>query len=90
MQESHSPPQKGTSRAKDASSAAQRGKASMIAERVEMMPQRYRAGYLKAMGGWSKVAGIKAFCLECVCWQVTEVRRCTGHACPLYPYRPYK
>jgi len=61
-----------------------------IRERREQMPDIYKANYDKAMGGKSKAAAIKAFCLECVCWQREEVRMCTAKACPLYPYRPYK
>ncbi len=30
---------------------------------------------------------IRYQCLECVCWSASEVRRCTGKLCALYPYR---
>ena len=60
-----------------------------IAERLDSMPETSRRTYLTAMRGRSKSAGIKAFCMECVCWQRQEVAQCTAHACPLYPYRPF-
>lgn len=61
-----------------------------IDERRAEMPEIHRANYDKALRGKSMKAGIKAFCLECVCWQKEEVRLCTSLACPLYSYRPYK
>jgi len=30
---------------------------------------------------------IRAFCLECVCWNPHEVDRCTAPFCPLFPFR---
>jgi hypothetical protein len=30
---------------------------------------------------------IRQHCLQCVGWVPSEVRRCTGKLCPLYPYR---
>lgn len=56
----------------------------------EHIPDIYKAAYDKAMEGKSKTAAIKAFCLECICWQREGIRKCTATACPLYPYRPYK
>ena len=44
----------------------------------------------KAYEGNSKAAGIKAKCLDCCCWQRTEITNCTVLACPLWPYRPYQ
>jgi hypothetical protein len=61
-----------------------------IDERRAEMPEIHRANYDKAQRGKSMKAAIKAFCLECVCWQKEEVRLCTSPACPLYSYRPYK
>jgi hypothetical protein len=61
-----------------------------IDERRAQMPEIHRANYDKALRGKSMKAAIKAFCLECVCWQKEEVRLCTSFACPLYSYRPYK
>jgi hypothetical protein len=29
-------------------------------------------------------------CLDCCCWQKTEVAACTATACTLYPIRPYQ
>jgi hypothetical protein len=59
-----------------------------IGERRAQMPRAYRGIYDKAMTGKSRKAAMRAFCLECVAWQVNEVFSCTDVACPLYPYRP--
>ncbi len=44
----------------------------------------------RAYLGHSKAAGIKAKCLDCTCWQRSEITNCTISACPLWPYRPYQ
>ena len=62
---------------------------SAIARRLESMPETYRRTYLRAMGGRSLAAAVKAFCMECVAWDRREVALCTAPACPLYPYRPF-
>ena len=33
------------------------------------------------------INSIRAFCLQCVGYQTSEVKLCTAHKCPLYPYR---
>jgi len=33
------------------------------------------------------VKAIRAKCLDCMCDQIAEVRRCPCEDCPLYPYR---
>ena len=30
---------------------------------------------------------IKAKCLDCVCYQIYEIRKCPANDCPLWPYR---
>ena len=60
-----------------------------ITRRLEDVPETMRRAYLRAVGGHSKPAAIKAFCSECVGWEREEVRLCTAPACPLYPYRPF-
>jgi hypothetical protein len=60
-----------------------------IAKRRSDMPAIYRKTYDKAMTGKNRAAGVKAFCLECMCWQKQEIKQCTAPQCPLYPYRPY-
>ncbi len=59
-----------------------------ISERRAEMPKLYRGTYERAMTGKSRKAATRAFCLECVGWQIKEVHTCTDLACPLYPYRP--
>lgn len=61
-----------------------------IAHRRLQIPKAYRATYDKAVRGKSLRAAINAQCLECVCWQIREIRNCTGLACPLYTVRPYQ
>ncbi|KPJ68577.1 MAG: hypothetical protein AMJ43_00045 [Coxiella sp. DG_40] len=67
-----------------------RTREEQIEQRCQQMPDIHLANYKRAMRGRSMKAAIKAFCLECVCWQKEEVRLCTDLGCPLYPYRPYK
>ena len=61
-------------------------------ERIKLhkkqVPEQYKTVYDKAVKG-NRVSGIKAFCLECVCWEREEVRLCTSPECPLYAVRPY-
>ena len=33
---------------------------------------------------------IKAFCNECMGFDVDGIRKCSAPACPLYEYRPYR
>lgn len=67
-----------------------RTREAQIAERRAQMPRAYRATYDRAVRGKSLRAAINAFCLECVCWQIREVRVCTDEACPLWVVRPYQ
>jgi hypothetical protein len=69
---------------------SQNNGAGQIAGRMKQMPKIHRKIYEKAMQGKSLKSAVKAFCLECVCWQKEEIRLCTSLACPLHPYRPYK
>lgn len=54
------------------------------------IPDIYNGAYIKlydkAMTGKSRVAAMKAKCLDCVCWQGAEISRCGVPTCPLYPY----
>ena len=60
-----------------------------IARRMEEIPKKYRKIYKKAVESRSKSAAIKAFCLECICWQKSEVINCSCLTCPLYGVRPF-
>lgn len=33
------------------------------------------------------IKAIRTFCMECMCWVITEITACTAHTCPLYPFR---
>lgn len=61
-----------------------------IAVRISQMPRSYRAVYEKAVRGRSLRASINSFCLECICFQVEEIRNCSDKACPLWAVRPYQ
>ena len=61
-----------------------------VEQRRAQMPRSYRATYDKAVSGRSLRAAINSFCLECICWQIEEIRNCTDLACPLYAVRPYQ
>ncbi|MHB9070221.1 MAG: hypothetical protein ACYC54_07610 [Sedimentisphaerales bacterium] len=54
------------------------------------IPKQYQNLYKKAMSGKSRIAGIKAKCLDCCCWQMGEAKDCGIPTCPLYPYNPYQ
>ncbi len=61
-----------------------------IRERLAVMPETCRNGYLRAIIGRSPTAAIKAHCLQCVSYVRAEIRECADGACSLYPYRPFK
>ena len=64
---------------------------SSVENRLAQTPPKSRLGYLAAVEGRaSPRAAIKAFCLECVGWQRSEVTACTALACPLWAYRPFR
>ena len=60
-----------------------------IERKIKDIPRMYRKIYEKAVTGSSKPAAVKAFCLECVCWQKNEIINCTAVTCPLYAVRPF-
>lgn len=61
-----------------------------VTHRRSQIPKAYRVTYDKAVNCQSLRAAINAQCLECVCWQIKEIRNCTDLACPLYAFRPYQ
>ena len=62
-----------------------------IKKKEATIPLKYRQGYLRAVSGEaSPRQAIKAFCLECICWQRKEIELCPSVSCPLYPYRPFQ
>ena len=50
----------------------------------------YRRKYDKAMSHKSIRAAIDSKCLDCMCWEAAEVKKCGIVTCPLHPYRPYQ
>ena len=64
---------------------------TLVLKRASDAPEAAQRGYLAAACGVaSPRAGIKAFCMMCVCWQRVEVTLCTAEACPLWTYRPFQ
>ena len=62
-----------------------------IKNRLSQMPKSAQRAYLRATRGKaSPLAAIKAQCLECIGWERAEIAQCTGFACPLWMYRPWK
>jgi hypothetical protein len=59
-----------------------------ILDHARHIPTRYLRTYTRGVGGRSLVAGVKAHCLECVCWQ--RVRHSTSPNCVFYLRRPYR
>jgi hypothetical protein len=60
-----------------------------IVRRLAEIPKKYRKIYKKAVETNNKTEAVKAFCLECVCWQKSEIINCSCLACPLYGLRPF-
>ncbi|MCK9598489.1 MAG: hypothetical protein M0R06_05570 [Sphaerochaeta sp.] len=54
------------------------------------LPTAYERVYRTAMKGKSRLAAVKAFCLECCGWEREQVHDCTDTGCPLWPYRPFR
>ena len=61
-----------------------------IERRLAEMPESFKRTYLKAVGGRSRPAAVRAFCAECMGYDREGVTECTSLACALWPYRPYQ
>jgi hypothetical protein len=59
-------------------------------EEIKSHSPMYHGIFKKAYAGNSKATALRAKCLDCCCWQRTEVAQCTAKACPLWLYRPYQ
>jgi hypothetical protein len=55
----------------------------------DMYSNAYQKQYIKAIATKSLRAAINSKCLDCCCWQRTEVQKCPAFECPLYNLRPY-
>ena len=71
-------------------------KASQAAAAVDALlagtrpiPAYAQAHALKARKGSTRSL-IALKCLDCCCWEKTEVAACPVTSCPLHPLRPYK
>ena len=63
-----------------------------IAEYRANIPDKHNGAYHKkydmAMKRKSMAAAVRMKCLDCMCWQMSEVTHCTVYSCPLHAYRP--
>lgn len=58
---------------------------------MDGVPASYKRSLLEAYTGKKKKANaIKAKCLDCSCFQRSEIENCETLTCPLWHYRPYK
>ena len=46
------------------------------------------SAFKKAYEGKSRVAAMKAKCMDCSAYQYTEIKECTAVECPLWEWRP--
>ena len=63
--------------------------ALLIQEEADLVPKAWKKTYVRAMGGRSIKAAVKAACGECMGWTRSDIRECDRYICPLRPYRPY-
>lgn len=62
-----------------------------VERRVQQMPVSSVKRYLRAINGKASPKGaIAAHCMECMGWDREAVKGCTGLACPLWAYRPFR
>lgn len=61
-----------------------------ILRHAETVPVRYLRLYITAMSERGYKAAVKLHCLECVCWQREELRRCVSVHCVFHRCRPYR
>jgi hypothetical protein len=83
-------PETGSVSAQDALKGLPAGQQAAVRKHLAEVPRIHRETYLRAATKRSRVAAVKAFCLECMGWQKGEVRKCTALTCPLWSYRPYR
>ena len=68
----------------------QSDKAERRAKYKQSIPKIYHTLYDKALSGKSYAAVVKARCLDCCCWERTEVSLCPAVECPSWAMRPYQ
>lgn len=67
------------------------GSLGRIKEFIENLPSGYRFLHLRSMvDKFSFPVAIKAKCLDCSCWNKTEITSCETYTCPLWRCRPYQ
>ena len=69
------------------STAAANKKELARTRKLQDVPKRFHQLYRQAWGGKWRKSAIRAFCVECVCYESREVIRCTSPTCPLYEFR---
>lgn len=63
-----------------------------IKQDFKNVPKHYQRLYLEVHcgGGRSFTDAIQLKCLDCCCWQKTEITHCTVRQCGLWKFRPYQ
>jgi hypothetical protein len=61
-----------------------------IAAHRGRIPRQYRKVYDTAMSGRSLRAAVNSQCIECMGYDLAEVKQCCSPQCPLFPYRPLR
>lgn len=62
----------------------------MIARQSKYIPTSAKSIFKRAWYSNSKLAAIKAFCLECTGCDRKYVEKCPSFACPLWIHRPFQ
>jgi hypothetical protein len=57
---------------------------------VERAPLSAKAILRRAYAGRSRLAAVRAMCLQCVAFVRSEAKACSSETCPLRPYSPYR
>jgi hypothetical protein len=62
-----------------------------VLARLASIPNLHKVLFRKVFAGKAgRPARVKAKCLDCCCYQKSEVAACTARFCPLWPIRPYQ
>lgn len=59
-------------------------------EKLRKITPKSLTGLVNRLANGSRVAAEKLMCLQCVGFERTAVRECTGYSCPLFLFRPYQ
>ncbi len=61
-----------------------------VEEKLKQVPKMYKGIFRRVFAGSkSRKDAIHAFCLECMGYVRTEVKKCDTVTCPLFNFKPY-